>query len=111
MIQGRREGKDEGFREGFKAGHEFGMKLARLLVPLVKIVKNVESSSSDLETANSLISELCSISLKNEEDPEKESQILQLEARIKVLLANFTKKTKNSSFKVQPLQSSTDLSF
>ena len=113
------EGLKEGFREGFKSGKEFGTRLGNLLIPLIKILQSGEcgecetlslslssspslSSSSNYlkESARKLIKEIGTISLKNEEDLEKELRISQIEAKIKVLTVNFSKRYKDSSIKI-----------
>lgn len=124
IIAGRIEGLKEGFREGFKSGKEFGTRLGNLLIPLIKILQSGECENSSLsspssnyliESARKLIKEIGTISLKNEEDMEKELRISQIEAKIKALTVNFSKRYKDSSiqiFKINKSSSTKDeLSF
>ena len=95
IIIGRQEGLKEGFREGFKSGKEFGTRLGNLLVPLIQIIRSGSSEIGLIESAQKLLTEIGNISLQNEEDPEREIRLVQMEAKIKALTVNFSKKVKS----------------
>ena len=91
------EGLKEGFREGFKSGKEFGTRLGNLLIPLIKILQSGECGECE---TSSLLSSSPSPSLSSSSDLEKELRISQIEAKIKVLTVNFSKRYKDSSIKI-----------
>lgn len=96
LAAGRIEGLKEGFREGFKSGSDFGIRIGNSMIPLIQIIQNSQDShKSEHVTAMKLLTEIGSISLSNDEDPQKESRVSQIEAKIKALTVNFSKKTKN----------------
>lgn len=115
LIAGKEEGLKEGFREGLKSGKDFGLKLAISLLPLLQILNQPTSSSCDpvlLDSARKLLAELGAISLANEEDPEKLGKLNQIEARIKALTVNFSKKVKNVSInRINNKSNKNELSF
>lgn len=94
---GRKEGLKEGFREGFKSGIEFGSRVGNSIVPLLQILQSGTSEILLIESAQKLLLDIGNISLSNEEDPEKDSRLSQIETKIKALTVNFTKKVKNTS--------------
>lgn len=111
LVAGRHEGLKEGFREGFKSGREFGTRVGNFIVPLLQILQSDSTETNLIESARKLLSEIGNISLTNEEDPEKESHLSQIEAKIKALTVNFTKKVKNTSINRINKSSKDELSF
>ena len=97
LVAGRREGLLEGFREGLKSGTEYGTRIGNSLLPLLQMIRSGTTETVLIETACKLLSELGTIPLENEEDPEKEARLCQIEAKIKALTVNFAKKVKNAS--------------
>lgn len=113
-IVGKREGFIEGFQEGLKSGKEFGSRIGNSLVPILQILQSKDDSaveSSLIESARRLLVEIGSISLSNDEDPEKEARLSQIEAKIKALTVNFNKKVKNLSINRINKSSKDGLSF
>lgn len=96
LVAGRQEGLKEGFREGFKSGEEFGTRIGNSMTTLIQILQSGTLETTLIETAQKLLSDIGNISLSNEEDPEKESRLSQIEAKIKALTVNFSKKVKNT---------------
>ena len=104
FIVGKRDGFIEGFQEGLKSGKEYGARIGNSLVPLLQILQSKTRIEDDkvaesplIESARRLLTELGNISLSNDEDPEKEAHLSQIEAKIKALTVNFSKKVKNLS--------------
>lgn len=95
LAVGRQEGLKEGFREGFNSGSEFGTRLGQSMALLIQILQSDHSESHD--SARKLLTDLGAIPLSNDEDPQKESRLSQIEAKIKALSVNFAKKTKNAA--------------
>lgn len=111
LIAGRIEGLKEGFREGFKSGKEFGTRVGNSIIPLLQILQSGSSETTFFDSARKLLAEIGNISFDNEEDPEKESHLSQIEAKIKALTVNFSKKVKNTSINRINKSSKDELSF
>lgn len=112
IIAGRKEGYIEGLQEGFKSGKEFGSRVGNILVPIFQILQSNDGKNSPWEeAARKLLAEIGNISLSNEEDSEKEGRLSQIEAKIKALTVNFSKKVKNSSINKINKSSKDELSF
>ena len=111
LESGRQEGFKEGFREGFRSGNEFGIRIGQSIVPLLQILQIETSETVLIEAALKLLSEIGNISLSNEEDPEKESRLSQIEVKIKALTVNFSKKAKTTLINRINKSSKDDLSF
>jgi hypothetical protein len=77
----------------------------------LQILQSGTSETALIESAHRLLSEIGTISLSNEEDPEKESRLSQIEAKIKALTVNFAKKVKNTSINRINKSSKDELSF
>ena len=105
----------EGFQEGLKSGKEFGTRIGNYLIPVLQILQskiNEDAAESSLiESARKLLTEIGNISLSNDEDPEKEARLHQIEAKIKALTVNFSKKVKNYSINRINKSSKDKLSF
>lgn len=110
-MAGRQEGLKEGFREGFKSGKDFGSRVGNSIVPLLQILQSGTSETALIASARKLLSDIGNISLSNEEDPEKEARLSQIEAKIKALTVNFTKKVKHTAINRINKSSKDELSF
>lgn len=116
VAAGRREGINEGFLEGLKSGKEFGARIGNSFIPLLQIIQSSTSHTVEfplIESARKLLTEIGSISLSNEEDSEKEARLSQIEAKIKALTVNFSKKVKHTPITITRINKSSkdELSF
>lgn len=96
MVAGREEGFKDGLRDGLISGKEFGTRLVNSILPLIQILQTDTSELLLKESAHNLLSEIGTVSLSNEEDPERETRLSQIESKIKALTVNFSKKVKNA---------------